>query len=375
MTLNASIVASAEHIASVEHGLRDRFGQTFMLRALSLALPIPEEVLTRASVLVVEIDTRIPQSIARIAQAREARPDLLLIAAVAEMDVSTVKTLIRRGVNDVVSLPFDVEELFASIMDLGSARAVSRDDLAPMVGIVHSSGGIGASTLASHLAVELAQTKPDLSCCMVDLDLQFGELASLFGKQPVTSMIDLLETGDRLDADILRNAAVEVRPGVSLLAAPDVIVPPEEIDTDGLLNLLGLIRREYGFVLLDLPSDWTNWALSAACACEDLYLVVDQSLRSLRRARKSLALLESVEFPRDNVKLVVNRAEKRLFQTIGTGDVAEALRRDVAAALPLQKSGLQEAQDQGLLLGETDPRAPYAKAVTGFALQILGEGE
>ncbi|MXO55260.1 AAA family ATPase [Pontixanthobacter gangjinensis] len=371
LAFSTTIVASSSYVEPLHGQMMDRFGREFAICPLAPASPIPAGELANVDLLVVEINPNEPESLARISRIKQDRPDILLIAAINEMDVATVRTLIRRGVNDVVSLPFDTEELFASIMDLGSTRTHTDADLCPMIGVLHSSGGCGATTIATHLVAAMADARPDLRYCIIDLDLQFGEVASLFGLDPVTNVVDLISAGDRLDRDILRDSALAFGPNVFAISAPSDITPPEMVDTDRLLRLLTMARKEFDFVLLDLPSDWTSWALSAACSCDQLLMVVEQTIRCLRRTKKSLGLLESVEFAPADVKIVVNRVEKRMFKVIGTDEVSDTLHREVIASIPLQKSNLQTAQDEAMLLGQVDSRAPFVRAIESLAAEFF----
>lgn len=366
-----SIAASPDALAGLNDALVTRFGQSFHLVPVAQDDFVPTEVVRKSDILVVEIATDVPASLARIERIRETSPDIVLIGAVQDIDISVVRTLVRRGVNDVISLPFDAEELFSAVIDLGSKMASSDADLAPIFGIAHSSGGVGASTVASHLAQAIVDENPEAKVCLVDLDIQFGELASLFGADTSKNIVDCLEAGERLDQDIIDQALIEVRPNLMLLPAPNDIPAPETMDTEELLRLLVMLRQTFDFVLLDLPSGWTNATLSAACSCSELFVVVDYSLRSLTRARKTLSLLQNVEFPTDKVKLIANRAEKRLFQTIGTEEVAKALDRDVVASLPLIKSGLNSVQERGILVGEEDKRSPFVREIASFAEQLV----
>jgi Flp pilus assembly CpaE family ATPase len=102
---------------------------------------------------------------------------------------------------------------------------------------------------------------------------------------------------------------------------------------------------------------------------------VDQSVRSISRASKTIALLDSVDVAPGNVTLVVNCAEKRLFQVIGAQAVGDTLDREIAAVIPLVKTGLQEAQVRGFLFSEEEPRSAFAKAFAQLAETDFSDGE
>lgn len=361
----ACVVASEGELARLESEFPQHIREIFVGVASPATADLPALPTQLANLLVIEVNPALPGSVGRLEQARSRYPDLPIIAAVENLDLNKVRTLMRLGIKDVVALPFNADELLPVIIDLSTELTDVSANLAPMVAVVHSSGGIGASTIVSHLAAAITAQDENARCCIVDLDLQFGEMASLFGASSMNGVVDCLDAGARLDWDIINNALTKVRPRIDLLAAPRDVPPPEAIDADQLLSLLGMLRQQYDHVLLDCPSSWSNATLSAACACTGLLLVVDQSVRSIGRASKMIALLDSVGVEPDDVRLVVNRAEKRLFQAIDVQDVGKTLSRQIGGIIPTVKSGLQEAQIRGVLLSEEEPRSPIAKA---FAL-------
>lgn len=365
--LCACVVASEGELVRLETQFPDHVREIFIGVASPASADLPALPTQHANLLVIEVNPALPGSVGRLEQARSRYPDLPIIAAVENLDLSKVRALMRLGVKDVVALPFTADELLPVVIDLGAELTDVSANIAPMLAVVHSSGGIGASTIVSHLAAAITAQDENARCCIVDLDLQFGEIASLFGVSATTSVVDCLDAGTRLDWDIIENALTKVRPTIDLLAAPRDIPPPEAIDADQLLRLLDMLRQQYDHVLLDCSASWSNATLSAACACTGLLLVVDQSVRSIARASKMIALLDSVGVEPDDVRLVVNRAEKRLFQAIDVQDVGKTLSREIIGTIPAVKSGLHEAQIRGVLLSDEEPRSAFAKAFTQLA--------
>ncbi len=363
----ACVVASEGELARLESQFPEQVREIFIGVASPAGAKLPAVLTQHANVLVIEVNPALPGSLGRLEQARSRYPDLPIIAAVENLDLNKVRTLMRLGVKDVVALPFNADELLPVVIDLSTEASDVSVILAPMVAVVHASGGIGASTVVSHLAAAITAQDENARCCIVDLDLQFGEMASLFGASATTGVVDCLDAGARLDWDIIENSLTKVRPRIDLLAAPRDIPPPEAIDADQLLRLLGMLRQRYDHVLLDCSASWSNATLSAACACTGLLLLVDQSVRSIARASKLIALLDSVDVSPDDVRLVVNRAEKRLFQAIDVKDVGNTLSRQIGGIIPAVKSGLHEAQIRGVLLSEDEPRSPFAKAFAQLA--------
>lgn len=367
--INTFVVAAEPWIAQLEAGLTSDQKLAFKTRAMTADAPLPADVVGVAEMLVIEVDPAVPGSIERIAQLRDARPTMPLIAAIESADLKTVRSLMRQGVNDVVSLPFAFDDLFAEIMDASAAKAARGEvTLAPMVTVVGASGGVGTSSVLTQLASSIANHSAcKRKCCIIDLDLQFGDVAVMFGRKPSTTVLDLLGAGARLDGDMLEDAAIDAGDGVFLLGAADQIAPIEDVDVEAMLRLVTLARERFGFVLLDLPANWTNWALSAALACSEIIVLTDPTINGLRKAKRCIELFDQVDVPPGQVKIAVNRSSGKLFQKISTQDIADTLRREVLVALPAEKNALTEAQDRGVLLSESNRRAGFVKAADTLA--------
>jgi pilus assembly protein CpaE len=374
--VNCHVFAKPEHIAELERQLADQRNAAMTLHAIAGHEPLPLTTIKQAQCIVLEVDPRDRSSLARMEQVRASRPSIPIIAAIENADFNLTRVLIRQGVFDVLSLPFDADEVLSRIMDASATVAArSSVQLAPMVAIVGANASIGATTVLTHLAAALSHNgKFTGRCCIVDLDLQFGQVASYFGVEPSSSVLDLLEAGERLDSELVRNAATDTGRGPIILAAPPTISPFEDVEVDRLLRLLEIVRKEFDFVLLDLPTNWTNWTLSAVAAASGVFLVTDQSIRSLRQAKRCLELFESVDIPANAISILVNSFEKRLMQRIGLNEVEAALNRPVRATFAREKNGLSEAQDQGLLLPQVARKAPFSRDIAALADEISAEG-
>lgn len=367
------ILASPVHIDALKAaaaGLENDLN----LVALENSSPISEQILSVAKVLVLEVEPSSASSLARIRDARSKRPDITIVAAINNPDFGLVRTLLRQGVADVVELPFNAQDLLSQLFDIHSRESHSEDDLAPMIAVVGAAGGVGTSTVLTHLAASLAQ---DSSCCLIDMDMQSGYSTHLLNVAPTNTVQDVLDASERLDGDMLKDAAIQSESGIAVLGAPDRIEPLEDVDIDRLLRLLAIARREYDYVLLDVPSNWTNWSLSVVSACQAIAIVTDQSINGLRGAKRLLELFEGVDLPTRNVGLIVNKVERRLFRTIDKRDISDTLGCQIWGELPLDTEALSAAQDRCQLIWSESHRAPFGKSIhqlaADFKLRLAGE--
>ncbi|MEP6867716.1 MAG: AAA family ATPase [Novosphingobium sp.] len=368
------IVASPANLATFTGDTGAELMPAFTLAAHQPSEPIADRLFIDVSLAVVEVDLDDRSSMNRIGVIRERHPHVPVVAAISGASLSLVRTLVREGISDVVALPFDVNELLQVSLDVFARREAAQDSgatLAPLVAVARSIGGCGATSVATHLAADFAaHDESGRGTVIVDLDLQFGSVADFLGVRPHGSIADLLGTQGRLDEELLRSVCATTAGGVTVIAAPDSILPLESVDTDDLLRLIQLLRRQFGYVVLDLPANWTNWTLSTVLAANSVVLVVELSIGSLHQAKRRLELFRSVGIDDRNVEIVVNRAEKRLFSTITLPDVSSTLGHSVLGSIALEAPLVSTAQNQGRLVGDVQRKSKFVHDIAEIGSQL-----
>jgi len=324
--------------------------------------------LSEAAAAVVQVDPDTPASIKRFQKLAQAS-ETPLIAAAYDPPLALVRALVRSGAHDVVPLPLCIDDLETSIAPLRdeirkSAR-VAETSKAKLVSVVKGLGGIGATALTSQLAIRFAQHEAEhgRECCLIDLDVQFGDVAFQLGVRPRLSLLDLLEAGTRLDASLLRSTTTDHSSGLKVIAAPPEMMPLEGISSDHLLQVIDLATREFGTVFLDLPSNWTNWSLSLVARSNVVLLLTELSVAGLHRAKKQLQLFASQDLNELDVRVVANRFDKAQTRNIRPADVQNALGRDIAFTISDDPALMRSAVDRGVPIGDVKRKSALGKDI------------
>jgi pilus assembly protein CpaE len=237
-----------------------------------------------------------------------------------------------------------------------------------------SIGGVGATTIATHLANELAARNSGRGVCVLDLDLQFGDAASYLGLSNQLSIADLLEAGTRIDGELLRSVVTTTPQGLNVIAAPADMMPIEAVNADQILRIIDLARQEFDFVVIDLPTNWTNWALSLVARSTAIFLIVELSVGSLRQAKRQLQLLDNQGIRGDHINIVANRVEKRLFRTIDLESAAQALGHPVELSIHNDYPLVRAAHDQGVLIQQIRAKSKIVGDIANFLPRLGVEG-
>jgi pilus assembly protein CpaE len=335
---------------------------------------IEPEDLRNAVAAVVQVDPDVPSSIKRFQKLAQS-VSTPLIAAAFEPPLALVRTLIRFGAHDVVPLPLAIDDLEASVATLGDRlQAVdAKHDAAhaKVVTVIKSVGGVGATALLAQMAIRFAASEAERGreACLIDLDVQFGDVAFQLGLQPMLSLADLLEAGARLDGALIRATATEHSSGLQVISAPHEMMPLEGLPNDHLMQIVDVATREFGTTFVDLPTNWTNWSLSLVARSDLVILVTELTVAGLNRAKRQLELLASQGLQMLDVRIVVNRFEKSLARNIRPSDVREALGRDIGYTIGNDFALVSTAIDRGVPISEIK-----RKSAVGKDLDLLNAG-
>lgn len=362
------VLSEAEMIAAQLDAV-DAVAMPILLNTLPVDAEIPAHTLASASILVLEVSPGSPASLERLSAVRDLYPQLPVIAAVRDANLPLVRTLLKQGVRDVVGLPLPHAELVEILKEISAElQAELSSDIAQgqLITVMKSIGGVGATTVATHLASELAARNTARGVCVLDLDLQFGDAASYLGLSNQLSIADLLEAGSRMDGELLRSVVTTTAQGLNVIAAPADMMPIEAVNADQILRIIDLARQEFDFVVIDLPTNWTNWALSLVARSTAIFLIVELSVASLRQAKRQLQLLDNQGIRGNHINIVANRVEKRLFRTIDLESAAQALGHPVELSIHNDYPLVRAAHDQGVLIQQIRAKSKIVGDIANF---------
>lgn len=334
------------------------------------------DLLRGANILFVQVNPSSPRDCADLERmTRTSFPDLPIVAMVRGLTLADTRRLMRLGVADVVPLPFDVDDFAQAI---NSAREViARSQTAQgrhgrAIAFLKSVGGVGATTLATQagclLAAQYARDGKEI--CLIDFDVQFGDVAVHLNLKPALGLGDLLSAGARLDGALLRSVATQHTSSLLVIAAPESLIPLEGVDTDVALDIVDIACREFDLVLIDLPTAWTNWSLSIVAQADTTCLVTELSVPSIRQARRQMDMLEKQGLDDTGLHVVANRVERSWLKTIDLGEAERVLRHRIDFSIANDFRTVSAAIDLGKTVGEIKSGCRVQRDLSDFSRSL-----
>jgi pilus assembly protein CpaE len=241
------------------------------------------------------------------------RAPILIVASGGSQ--SMLEQALDADVADVLLLPQLVENVVFAIRKATHTRARHQSSgpgrNGKIVTVFSPKGGTGKTVTATNLATAFAKYEAKKTL-LLDLDLQFGDAAIMLGLEPDKTIYDLVVAPGELDTEKLAGYTTRHASGVEVLPAP---LRPEdaELVTEAKLGrLLEVARESYDAIVVDTSPFFHGPMLATLDRTDELLLLSSLDVPTLKNLRLALQTLELLSFPKQRIKIVLNRANSKV---------------------------------------------------------------
>lgn len=236
-----------------------------------------------------------------------------------------------------------------------------------IITVFAAKGGCGKTTLATNLAAVLHDDGAR-RVCLVDLDLEFGDVASALGLRSDRSLADTLSNDEEPGAAWIASLMTPYRPGLDCLLAPTRPGEAALITAALVTRLLTVLPIVYDFVIVDTPSRFSAQVLAAFDAADHQVLVTTPERPALKNLRLTLDMLDLLPYDRTARTIVVNRSDETAGMTAQVLD--DLVRSPIAGHLPTW-DGVPASINRGELLAAAQPDHAVSLEIRRLAAALL----
>ena len=301
---------------------------------------------------------------------RLRRPHLGVVLMRRRMEVSTMSEALRAGVREVV-VADDVEALVGackrSMAVSEQIRNVEQGDAGTRRGriilVFSSKGGCGKTTVSTNLAASLA-TGEGSSVCLVDFDLETGDVAIALQLDPTRTISDALGMQGGLDERALASLVVPYKAHMDCLLAPTKPSDAEFVSSALAGELLEVLADMYDYVIVDAPPAFTDVVLKCFDMADVYVLLTTLDMPALKNLKVTLDTLDNLGFPRSKWQIVLNRGGSRVGLT--SADIERTVGVPISVEVPSSVE-VPLRLNEGVTVVEANPRHAVSRAFAELA--------
>lgn len=224
------------------------------------------------------------------------QPHLGLVLLVGEVTLEVSNRAMEAGVRGVLGVNSSVEELNDRVIKAaawtrrmrsrmeGGALAPIASKRANVVALAGAKGGTGTTLLTVQLA--MAAIASGETVCIVDLDLQTGDIPTYLDLTHRRSILDLVDAADDISGPILAETLFVHPSGPHVLLAPSEGERAEDVTARVTRQAITALRTRYDVLLIDCGSHMSDASATGIEFADKVLLTVTPDMPALRAGKR-----------------------------------------------------------------------------------------
>ncbi len=239
-----------------------------------------------------------------------------------------------------------------------------------VVVVASPKGGVGKSTIAVNLAVGLARQAPQ-DVVLVDLDLQFGDVATHLDLKPAHSLADAFASRGGLDTLLLKTFLTAHPAGFYALCGSESPAAADKIGPKQVRELLASLASQFRYVIVDTGSGLDEPTLAALEEANDAVFVSSMDVASVRNVRKEIEVLATLNILPARRHLLLNFADRQ--SGLSVRDVEAVVGLPVNVVVPRSQE-VALSSNRGVPVLMEKKGGPAAKAMNNVVKRLEDDG-
>lgn len=293
-----------------------------------------------------------------------------IIAIYENPTIDAIVKIMRSGAKEVLSYPVIKTEFYGALNRIKEQlnNDYQKVNRCRMVTVFSNKGGIGKTSIASNLALELAKTTKE-NVALIDLNFQLGDITTFMDLKPSFNISYMLKNLDKLNKDFLLNTLEKYKnTSLYVLADPPYFKQAEDISPKQVAKLFSILKESFSYIVVDTDSTFDGKTITALDNSDMVFLVTIVNLPALRNCQRCLDLFEKLGYDEEKIQIVINRYMEN--DEIKEDDVEKLLNREIYWKIPNNYFSLMAAINKGVLVSEMNASSNVAQSYRELAIHV-----
>lgn len=291
-----------------------------------------------------------------------------LVITSTDYSTNTIIKALRAGAKEFLPKPVLREDLIRVVTMLANLDDEAEASQSKIITVYSNKGGIGKTTIAVNLASELAKVTKD-KVALIDLNLQLGDISTFLNLNPVFDVNYVIKKlVDKDEKTLLQAFEKYKETSLHILADPSYIEQSESITPQQITTLFNTLKKVFPYIVVDMSSNIDPNTLKILDLADWILFTSIVNIPAIRNAQRCLNLFRSRKYPKDKVKVVINRYMEN--DEIKIEDIENTLGERVYWKIPNNYFTIMEAINKGVSISEINASSNIANSFRDFASKV-----
>lgn len=321
------------------------------------------------SILLADLSTYKAKKLDLILKITKECKNCKVLALSDNPSVDLIIEIMRAGAKEFVPIPIIKSEFFESLNKLlAEFNETKKTNNCKIISIFSNKGGIGKTSLATNLALELSKiTKENIA--LIDLNFQMGDITTFLDLKPSFNISYMLENLDKINETFLLSTLERYKKtSLYVLADPPYFKQADNIQPRQITKLFNTLKETFSYIIVDAEASFEGKNIAALDNSDLVLLVTVANLPALRNTQRCLELFEKLGYDKEKVKIIINRYMEN--DEIKETDVEKVLSKKIYWKIPNNYFAIMTAINKGIPVSEINDSTNIAQSYKDLAQYI-----
>lgn len=321
------------------------------------------------TILIADFSQEKEEKLNLILKTKQQYPECKILALSDNPSVELIIDIMRAGAQEFLPVPIIKNEFIDAINKLKSYTYTSKEkSKCKIITIYSNKGGIGKTSLATNLALELAKiTKENVA--LIDLNFQTGDITTFLDLKPSFNISYMLENLDKINETFLLSTLERYkRTSLYVLADPPYFKQADTIKPAQIGKLFNILKETFSYIIVDAEASFDGKNISALDSSDMILLVTVANLPALRNTQRCLELFDKLGYDKEKTQIIINRFMEN--DEIKEQDVEKVLSKKIYWKIPNNYFAIMNAINKGIPVSDINSSTNIAQSYRDLARYI-----
>jgi pilus assembly protein CpaE len=303
--------------------------------------------MSEKSLFIIDLSSREEDGLDLILKVSNDCKNCKILALSDNPSVDLIIKIMRAGACEFLTIPVIKNEFFDVINKISSKFEVKKvENKCKIISVFSNKGGIGKTSLAANLALELATiTKENVA--LIDMNFQTGDITTFLDLKPSFNISYMLENIDKINETFLLSTLERYKSSsLYVLADPPYFKQAEDISSKQITKLFDTLKDTFSYIIVDAEASFEAKNIAALDNSDLILLVTVANLPALRNTQRCLELFDKLGYDKEKAQVVVNRYMEN--DEIKEEDVEKVLSKNIYWKIPNNYFAVMSAINKGI---------------------------
>ena len=320
--------------------------------------------------IVIDISDDEQKSVEFISEINLQKKDAQIIAISNKTSTENIIKIMRAGAKEFITKPVTKTQFINTVTELSNyEKSNSGDNSCKIISTFSNKGGIGKTSIAVNLAVEIAEMTKEKTA-LIDLNLQLGDVSTFLDLTPAFDVCYVVNNLANIDKTNITNALTRYKNTSLYIAADPInIENSKEITAEQIKSLILELKKTFSYIIIDVGTNIDAKTITVLDMSDLILLTAIVNLPAIRNIQRCMNLFKKLNYPPEKIKLVLNRYMEN--EEIKTSDIEDVVHRKVFWKIPNNYLTMMSAINKGVPVNVVNPEANISVNFREFASKVI----